>query len=131
MFNFLNPYTFWLKIAGVVILMAGASATTYYIKNNADTVKLQKVQLAYSQAQTANVTASLTQLQGFIASMHAADANYGAALDSINAQFAKLKKDLANAKLNPLPVDCKPDVGRLRVLTGAVAAANQGAGAGK
>jgi phage-related protein len=89
------------------------------------------VQLADSKAQTANISASLTQLQGFIGSMHTADADYNAKLDAINAQFTNLKQELSNATRTPLPADCKPTADRLRVLSDAVSAANQGAAAGK
>jgi hypothetical protein len=77
------------------------------------------------------VAASLNQLQGFISKMDAAGGDYSAALAQINADFDALKKEFANATLKPLPADCKPDAGRLRVLTDAVAAANKGAGATK
>ena len=41
----------------------------------------------------------------------------------------KLKKELADAKKNrPLPVECRPDSDRLRVLADAVTAANTAAG---
>ena len=49
--------------------------------------------------------------------------------DELNKQIAELKKELAHAKKNrPLPVDCKPDSDRLRVLADAVTAANTAAG---
>lgn len=48
--------------------------------------------------------------------------------DELNKQIAELKKELAHAKKNrPLPVDCKPDSDRLRVLAEAVHTANRAA----
>ncbi|WP_040720632.1 DUF4094 domain-containing protein [Oxalobacter paraformigenes] len=47
----------------------------------------------------------------------------------LEKQIAELKKELAHAKKNhPVPADCRPDSGRLRVLKNAVRAANATAG---
>ena len=44
----------------------------------------------------------------------------------LEKQIAELKKELAHAKKNhPVPADCRPDSGRLRVLQSAVDAANR------
>ena len=57
--------------------------------------------------------------------MNAAGAGYQASLAAIDAQFSNLQKGLSNAiAAKPLPVDCKPDAGRVRQLAAAVAAAN-------
>lgn len=121
----------WGYVAAAVIAAGLATAGTYYVVHNVDVVKLQAVQIADSKAQTASISASLAQLQGFIGTMHAADADYGAELDAINAQFKNLKLELHNATLKPLPADCKPDAGRVRVLSDAIAAANAHTAAGK
>lgn len=48
--------------------------------------------------------------------------------EQLEKQIAELKKELAHAKKNrPLPVDCKPDSDRLRVLAEAVHTANRAA----
>lgn len=132
MFSFIpTPYN-WIAAAVVALaLAAGGAAAAHYVDSNVYGKQIATIQLADSKAQTANVSASLNQLQGFIASMHTADADYNAELDAINAQFSTLKKELTNATVHPLPADCKPDVGRLRVLTDAVSAANKAAAAGK
>lgn len=127
MFTALNPYMLWIKLAGVAVLMLGSAYGAHYVTKAVDDRALAAVQLADSKAQTANVTASLSQLQGFIASMHAADANYNATLADINNSFVVIKKDFNNATHAALPADCRPDVARLRVLTAAVSAANHAA----
>lgn len=125
MFSFIpTPYN-WIAAAVLVVgLVVGGAAAGGYVVHNADVVKLQAVQLAYSKAQTASVTASLNQLQGFIDKMNAAGTDYSGALAQINADFSAIKKEFANATLKPLPADCKPDADRLRSLSAAVAAAN-------
>lgn len=126
-----NPYLIWIKVGALMIALASAAGASWYVTHNIDAAKLEAVELADSKAQTANISASLTQLQGFIATMHSADADYNSKLDAINAQFANLKQELSNATHTPLPADCKPDAGRLRVLSDAVSAANASPAAGK
>ncbi len=121
----------WGYIAAAVLAGAVAASSTWYVTHKIDSAQLLAVQLADSKAQTVSVAASLIQLQGFISKMDAAGGDYSAALAQINADFAALKKEFANATLKPLPADCRPDAGRLRVLTNAVAAANKGAGVTK
>ena len=117
----------WGYVAAAVVAGALAASGTYYVVHNADEVAIGKLKLAASMADTASVKASMTELQGFITSMHLADAGYQADMAGINDHFATVEKEFANAKISkPLPVDCKPDAGRLRVLTDAVAAANGG-----
>lgn len=131
MSSFLTPYLFWIKLAGIVLLMAGSAAASGYVIHNADTVTLQKFRLAQANAQKADISASLTQLQGFIANMQTADTGYESELETLDQDFNNLQKEFHNATLKPLPVDCRPDVGRLHVLTDAVGAANKAAAAGR
>ena len=54
---------------------------------------------------------------------------YRSTSGQIKSQIAVLKKELNDAeKTNPVPVDCRPDADRLRVLKDAVTAANTAAG---
>lgn len=133
MFNPLSLFTGspWIYAGVFVAGMTVAAGATYGAVHTIDTVKLQALQLAQSKAHAADISASLSQLQGFIAAMHSADAGYNVTLDAINSQFAGLKKELAIAVSKPLPADCRPDVGRLRILTAAVGAANKGASIGQ
>ena len=49
--------------------------------------------------------------------------------ERLEKQITELKKELAHAKKNrPLPVECRPDPDRMRVLKDAVRAANTAAG---
>lgn len=125
MFSFIpSPYN-WIAAAVVALaLVAGGAAGANYVRGNVDQVKYDALALKVSQSHTASVAASLSQLQGFISTMDAAGGDYTMALASIKTQFATIQKELTNATLKPLPADCRPDAGRLRVLTDAVAAAN-------
>lgn len=49
--------------------------------------------------------------------------------EQLEKRIAELKKELADAKKNrPVPVECRPDPDRLRILADAVTAANAAAG---
>lgn len=132
MFSFIpTPYN-WIAAAVLgLALVAGGAAGGWYVTSNVDTVKLQAVQLADSQAKTADVTASLNQLSAAISAVHLADVGYNEDVAAIHTQFAAIEKDLKNALVKPLPADCRPDAGRLSALTAAVAAANAHSTAGK
>lgn len=127
----LNPYMIWIKIAGFTLALIAAGAATHYVDANVYGNKIAAIQLEDQKQKTADITASLSQLQGFIASMHNADAGYNDELAHIDSQFANLKKGLSNALRTPLPADCKPDVGRVQSLHAALDAANAHPAAGK
>lgn len=132
MLNFLNPYMFYIKLAGFVLALAAAAGAAHYVDAAVYGKQIVQLKLDKSEADNKSVTASLNQLQGFIDKMHSSDASYQTDLDAIKKQFATIQQELANAiHSHPLPVDCKPDAGRLRVLTDAVAAANARASSGK
>jgi hypothetical protein len=127
MLSFLTPYLFWIKLAGVVIALAGAGYVGHYVTKAVDDRAYAALELSQAHQQTADVQGSLDQLQGFISTMHAADAGYTASLDQINSRFATVAQELNNAiHLKPLPLDCKPDAGRVRQLSAAIIAANAG-----
>lgn len=126
MLSFLNPYMLYIKLGAVVILCLGSAAAANYVRGNADQVKYSALELSKAKADTKSVQDSLAQLQGFITTMDAVGVDYTAALATIKAQFATIQKELRNATLKPLPADCRPDAGRLRVLTDAVNATRQG-----
>lgn len=118
----------WLYLAAFVAGGAMAGGATYYVVHNADTVQLQNEQLARSKDQAASATASLNQLNGFIANMHGAALDFQNSQRDIDSRFAALQKGLHNAYTHHLPVNCKPDPGRVQSLTDAITAANANSG---
>lgn len=110
----------WGYVAAFGFGIALATAGTWYVVGNAKDVEIGGLKLAASQKATADVTASLSQLQGFIAAMHVADSNYNGALAAIDARFISLERQWKNATAKPLPLDCKPDLPRQRMFTDAV-----------
>ena len=60
--------------------------------------------------------------------MNLASAQYDQTIQQIANGFQTVQKDFANAtKAKPLPVNCKPDAGRVRALTASIAAVNSAA----
>jgi hypothetical protein len=131
MFSFLTPYLFWLKLAGLVIGLGAAAAGGAWFEATLKDKTIADLKLQQSQSQTKSVQASLDQLTGFISKMNVADAQYQGALASIDQKFSAVQAEWKNATAKPLPVDCKPDALRLRVLATAVAATHQAASPGR
>lgn len=114
----------WGYVAAFAIGTVLATSATYEIVHNANAVEISNLKLDAQTLQTKSVSASLTQLQGFISIMHTAENGYQTALAQINDAFAALEKEFKNATAKPLPADCRPDAARLRVLSDAIAATN-------
>lgn len=114
----------YLIAAGISFALAVSG--TYYIVHTANAVEISGLKLKAKTKELADVSASLEQLKGFIAGMHNADTNFNAALQGIDARFAALEKDWKRATGKPLPLDCKPDFERLRILKSATDATRQG-----
>jgi hypothetical protein len=127
----LNPYMLYIKLAGAAIALLLAGYVGHYVTKAVDDRAYSALELKQSNAETANVSASLDQLKGFISNMHAAGADYQADLAGIRTDFDAIKKDFHNATLKPLPLGCAPTADRVRILQAAVDAANKRAGAGQ
>lgn len=108
-------------VAGMAVSGTATYAVTAAFKNN--TIKDLKLEAANKTIDDA--VGALAQFQGDAKTIAAAAALLGNVQGSMDARFAAINKDLANAiKAHPLPADCKPDDARLRSLIAAVAAAN-------
>lgn len=114
----------YLAAAGVAAVIA--TGATYSVVHNANAVAYEQLQLQKSGEEKASISASLAQLQGFIAQMHVAATDFVAIQNDIDTRFDALKKGLPHAFAVPLPANCKPDVERVRSLHAAVAATNAG-----
>lgn len=126
-----SPYTLAAKIVGGLLILAAVFGAGFYTESRFADSKIEALQLADSKEQTANISASLTQLQSFIGSMDAAGNDYTTQLAAIKSQFATIQQELSHATHTPLPADCKPTADRLHVLADAVSAANHGPSAAK
>lgn len=122
---FLGGLGAWGYIAAAGLAALLAVSATHWIDAKAYGLEISNIRNADLTAQNNAVTASLAKLNGFIANMNTADANYQLDLTRIGSTFASLQKELQNALAQkPLPVDCKPDANRLRILQASISAAN-------
>jgi hypothetical protein len=116
-------------LAAFILGATLSGSATYYIVHNANAVEILSLQKAIETKRADDNAASLTQLQGFIASIHNAETNYNDTLDAIAASVASLKGVWKNATQKPLPKDCLPDVERMRAANAAILSANKATGA--
>jgi len=110
----------------LMILTGGAligSVATFFIVNNIKQVEISKLNYQIEHIQKINTEAALNKLSNIIISMHMADTEYFQSLSDINRQYDEIRKEMKNVK-KPLPVDCKPDNERVRILSRAIDAAN-------
>ncbi len=114
----------WGYVASAVVAGSLAASATYYVKNAADQNTILSLKLAAKTLQVSDVSSQLAKLTDFINRAHVASADYQASLTIIAQRFAAISEGLKNATHTPLPVDCKPDAGRMRALSAAVTAAN-------
>lgn len=114
----------WGYVAAFVFGSALAVGATYTVVHNANAVEIGSLKLAAKTKEAADITASLTQLQGFIAGIHIAQTNYQTTLETIAANTRTAANGWKNATAKPLPLDCVPPVDRLRNVNAAIRATN-------
>jgi len=110
----------------LMILTGGAlmgSVVTFFVVNNIKQVEISKLNYQIEHIQKINTEAALNKLSNIIISMHMADTEYFQSLSDINRQYDEIRKEMKSVK-NPLPIDCKPDNDRVRILSRAIDAAN-------
>lgn len=128
MFGFLNPYMLWVKLAGAALALAAVFGSGMWLEAKFKNVQIANLERDAAEQTAVDATASLTQLQKFISNMHGATVEYGNQQDALFAAINKLHADFTKAaNLKPLPIDCRPDNERLRILSQAVAATNTAA----
>lgn len=121
---FIGGLGVWGYVGALGIGAILATGATYEVVHNANAVEISQLKADAANQKAASATAALSQLTGFIDQMHVASNDYAGQLQLIDNRFALIQKGLANARRTPLPPDCKPDAGRVRSLSDAIAAAN-------
>lgn len=115
----------WGYIAvGVVSVLLSGLATGYLVRNTYE-IKISNLKLSAANQSAADATAALDKLETYIGRIHTAQTDYQYSLTHIQSLFDDLKGQFnALKKLKPLPLDCKPDTDRLRILGSAVTQTN-------
>lgn len=88
-----------------------------------------RLSASYQQEKSEVVQANADHFADASKQINESAKDYVGKSEQLEKQIAELKKELAHAKKNrPLPVECRLDADRLRVLKDAVTAANTAAG---
>jgi Flp pilus assembly protein TadG len=103
--------------AGVLLFGAGWVINGWRLE-----ATLSKLKVAQAVAKANQAGGALTTLQADAAAIHQAATEYAGVQNTLAPKIAALTKEIRNA--NALPVDCKPDVVRVRNLDAAIDAAN-------
>ena len=118
----LTPYIFWIKVAGVALVVAVIFGTGYKVRGWQDAGTVADLKLAKanqiaidSQASLADMVAAGKQIKD------AADA-YTSMQDKLTPKIDQIRKDFKNAL--PLPAGCIPDGVRANAVADAIRAGN-------
>ena len=124
----MNWKQFFIGGIAVAVIAAAGAAGGWVVqgwRKDADIADLKREQADDRAADTA---AALTDLVTAAGKVKAAAQGYVSARNDLTTAMSAISMDLKNVqKQNPLPVDCRPDAGRLRNLQAAAAAANAAA----
>lgn len=123
--DFVVPEMPWLKISAAVALAAGLVYGGYHWRDNSAKAEIAKITADRANEHAAASNAALEKMTGAAKAINDAATQSAETADALKHEFAKLDKERkAYVKSHPLPVDCKPDVGRMRSLEQAINAAN-------
>lgn len=113
----------YLGVGLLAALLSGSGI--YWVTSRGYQTTIAEMRVTEAQTQTTSIQLSLEHLQKFISTMDSANTDYQASTQLLLTRLDGLQKEFHNAtKASPLPADCRPDAERLRLLTSAVAAAN-------
>lgn len=113
-----------LIIAGVVTVVLGFGAG-WSINGWRLESKVATVQKDAAETRAASANAALDQLAGRMDAMNTSATAVRLDVSTLAVKMDQIRKEQKNAQAQaPLPVDCKPDAGRLDRLRDAVTAAN-------
>jgi hypothetical protein len=116
------------SLIGAALLAAASFGGGFYAGHHWESVALADQRAQDAEKAAGDAAAALKRLEGFVSSMNLASAQYDQTIQQIANGFQTVQKDFANAtKAKPLPVNCKPDAGRVRALTASIAAVNSAA----
>jgi hypothetical protein len=123
----LAPYRALLVLGAGALTAALAFGAGWAVNGWRLGAELADLRAKHAQEQVTQATAAVSTLRADAAAIHQAAAEYAGIQSALAPKITALTKELRNAK--PLPVDCRPDVVRVRNLDAAIDAANQAAAA--
>ncbi|WP_236903681.1 hypothetical protein [Cupriavidus malaysiensis] len=115
------------RSAGAAVLAGALFAAGWVTNGWRKDAELAELTAARAQADVATANQALGELRAAGAGIRARADEYRAIQSTLSTRLDAIQKELKNAK--PLPADCRPDAGRVRMLSNAVDAAKQAAAA--
>lgn len=116
-----------LRVAGAAALAGALFSAGWTINGWRKDAELAELTAARAQADVATANQALGDLRAAGAEIRARADEYRAIQSTLSTRLDAIQKELKNAK--PLPADCRPDAGRVRMLSDAVDATKQAAAA--
>ncbi len=116
-----------LRVAGAAALAGALFAAGWTTNGWRKDAELAELTAARAQADVATANQALGELRAAGTEIRARADEYRAIQSTLGTRLDAIQKELKNAK--PLPADCRPDAGRVHMLSDAVDAAKEAAAA--
>lgn len=116
----------WRAI-GAALLAAGIFAAGWVANGWRKDAEIDRMKTVSAQADLASVNQALGDLRTASATIREKADEFAGIQTTLGAKLDAIRKDLKNAP--KLPADCRPDAGRVRLMSDAVDAAKQAAAA--
>ena len=111
---------------GLLLAMALAGAAGWFTNGWRHDAEIAELQRAHAEFRATLSEAALANVQADAAVIRTAATEFAAIQSTLTPRMSALTKELHNARTTrPLPVDCRPDAGRVQNLDAAIEAANK------
>lgn len=111
---------------GLALAMALSGAAGWFTNGWRHDAEIAELQRAHAETMRSQSELALSTLQADAARITSAATEFAAIQSTLTPRMSALTKELHNARTTrPLPVDCRPDAGRVQNLDAAIDAANK------
>lgn len=111
---------------GLLLAMALAGAAGWFTNGWRHGAEIAELQRAHAEFRATLSEAALANVQADATVIRTAATEFAAIQSTLTPRMSALTKELHNARTTrPLPVDCRPDAGRVQNLDAAIDAANK------
>ena len=118
----LTPYVFWIKVAGIALIVATLFGTGYKVRGWQDAGTIADLKLAKANQIAVDSQASLADMVAAGKQIKAAADAYTSMQDKLTPKIDQIRKDFKNAP--KLPSDCTIDVVRSNAVANAISTGN-------
>ncbi|WP_313817936.1 hypothetical protein [Cupriavidus sp.] len=115
------------RAAGAVLLATGIFAAGWAANGWRKDAEIAELTAARAQADLTSANQAIGDLRTASTTIHQKADEFAGIQTTLGAKLDAIRKDLKNAP--KLPADCRPDAGRVRLMSDAVDAAKQAAAA--